>query len=223
MYTLYIGNKNYSSWSLRPWLLMRNFDIPFEVREVQVAGLGANELHRGYSGNGLVPCLHVDGFQVWDSLAIGEFLAERHPGLWPADPLTRARARSVSCEMHSGFGALRGAMSMNIKMRLKGKPASAAVQADIDRIAQIWTEARAQFAHDAGPWLFGDFSIADAMFAPVVWRFHTYNVSLPPLAARYRDDMLNHPAMREWEAAALLEDVALAHYDSVAQEYGGSR
>lgn len=223
MYALYFGNKNYSSWSLRPWVLMKHFDIPFEAHQVQVSGKGAHAGHRAYSANGLVPCLHVDGFQVWDTLAIAEFLAERHPGLWPADALARARARSVSAEMHSGFGALRTAMPMNIKLRLKGKTPSAEVQADIDRVAEIWTQARTAFAGDAGPYLFGEFSIADAMYAPVVMRFVTYNVALPPVAAAYRDAMLAHPAMVEWAEAARAEPVALAAYDAVAEAYGGAR
>ncbi|MCB1939186.1 MAG: glutathione S-transferase [Rhodocyclaceae bacterium] len=223
MYTLYFGNKNYSSWSLRPWLLMQHFGIGFEAHQVQVSGRGAHDGHRGYSANGLVPCLHVGDFQIWDTLAIAEFLAERHPGLWPDDEFTRARARSVSCEMHSGFGALRGAMPMNIKLRLKGVPLNAEVQADVDRVAAIWTEARTDFAGDRGPWLFGDFSIADAMFAPVVWRFHTYNVALPSVAAAYRDAMLAHPAMRAWEADALAETIVLPSYDAVGEAWGGPR
>ena len=223
MYALYFGNMNYSSWSLRPWLLMRHFDIPFEPHRVQVLGVGVHDKHRGYSANGLVPCLHVDGFQIWETLAIAEFLAERYAGLWPDDEMTRARARSVASEMHGGFGALRGAMPMNIKLRLKGKPANTQVQTDIDRVAAIWTEAREKFAGDRGPWLFGDFSIADAMFAPVVWRFNTYNVDLPPVAAAYRDAMLAHPGMREWEAGALAETDVLPDCDAIASEYGGAR
>ncbi|HQU88620.1 MAG: glutathione S-transferase family protein [Rhodocyclaceae bacterium] len=223
MYALYFGNKNYSSWSLRPWVLMKHFEIPFEEHQVQVSGKGAHAGHRGYSANGLVPCLHVDGFQVWDTLAIAEFLAERHSGLWPADPLARARARSVACEMHSGFGAVRSAMPMNIKLLLKGKPPSAEVQADIDRIAEIWTQTRSEFAGDAGPYLFGAFSVADAMFAPVVMRFVTYNVALPPVAEAYRDAMLAHPAMVEWADAARAETVALPAYDAVVEAYGGAR
>ncbi len=223
MYTLYFGNMNYSSWSLRPWVLMRHFDIPFASRKVTVDGTGPNERHRDYSANGLVPCLHVDGFQIWDTLAIAEFLAERHDGLWPRDALARARARSVACEMHSGYTAVRGAMPMNIKLRLHGAPLAADVQADVDRIAQVWTECRAQFGAEGGPFLFGAFSIADAMFAPVVWRFHTFNVSLPPVAAAYRDAMLAHPAMQAWEAGALAETIAMPAYDAVADAWGGPR
>lgn len=237
MYTLYIGNKNYSSWSLRPWLLMQHFGIAFDEQVVGVAGRGASDLHRAYSDSGLVPCLHVRGmpaaagtaFQVWDTLAIAEFLAEQHPdlALWPKDTLARARARSVSAEMHSGFGALRSAWGMNIKMRLKGAPLSADVAADVARVEAIWRDARENFAAasgTSGPYLFGDFSVADAMFAPVVFRFFSYAAPLTALSQAYVQTMLAHPAMRAWEAAALAETSALAHYDEAAlTQFGGPR
>ena len=223
MCDLYIGNKNDSSWSLRPWLLLKHFAIPFAEHMVSVAGRDYNPALKPLAGNARVPCLHEDGFQVWESLAIAETLAERHPQMWPADPRARARARSISAEMHAGFVDLRTAMPMNLKLRLRGRPASSAVQRDIDRVVEIWEEARTQFATPDGPWLFGAFSVADAMFAPVVWRFHVYNVDLPPLAGVYRDAMLAHPAMQEWYAASILESEAHAHYDCLAEEYGGSR
>ena len=225
MYQLYIGNKNYSSWSLRPWVLMKHFEIPFEEVNKEVAGRGANDLHRAYSASGLLPCLHAEGFQIWDTLAIAEFLNEQHPDkkLLPNDIHARARARSISAEMHSGFAALRSAMPMNIKMRLKGKAATEAVSADIARIEAIWTEARRDYAGDK-PYLFGDFSIADAMYAPIVWRLFSYNVQLTSPAQAYLEAMLAHPAMREWEAAALAETTALVSYDeAVFEEYGGPR
>lgn len=223
MYDLHLGNKNYSSWSLRPWLLMQHFGIPFGEHMVSVAGRDYNPALKPIAGNACVPCLHDDGFQIWDSLAIAEYLAERHPQMWPAERKARARARSVCAEMHSGFMHLRKAMPMNLKLRLKGKPASPEVQRDIDRIVEIWEDARNNFAGGDGHWLFGDFSVADAMFAPVAWRFHIYNVALPPVAAAWRDAVLAHPAMREWHAAALLETEAHAHYDGLADEYGGPR
>ena len=223
MLVLYIGNKNYSSWSLRPWLLLKHFGIPFTEHLVSVAGRDYNPALKPLAGNARVPCLHEDGFQVWESLAIAETLAERYPQMWPADPRARARARSISAEMHAGFAQLRTAMPMNLKLKLKGKPATPEVQRDIDRVAEIWEEARTQFATAGGPWLFGAFSVADAMFAPIVWRFHVYNVALPPVAAAYRDAMLAHPAMQEWYAAGLLETEAHAHYDRLADEYGGMR
>ena len=162
---LYIGNKNYSSWSLRPWLLLKHLGIPFTEHMVSVAGRDYNPALRPIAGNARVPCLHVDGFQIWESLAIAEYLAEQYPALWPADPKARARARSISAEMHAGFANLRKAMPMNLKFRLRGKPADAAVQRDIDRIVELWTEARTRFATPDGPYLFGDFSVADGMYA----------------------------------------------------------
>lgn len=223
MYRLYIGNKNYSSWSLRPWLLMKHFGVPFVEHMVSVAGRDYNPALKPIAGNARVPCLHDDGFAVWESIAIAEYLAERDPRMWPDDAHARARARSVSAEMHAGFARLRTAMPMNLKLKLKGKAAAPDVQRDIDRVIEIWEEARSQFAGAAGPYLFGAFSVADAMYAPVAWRLHTYNVALPPVAAAYRDTLLAHPAMVEWHAVALRESEAHAHYDMLAEEYGGLR
>lgn len=223
MFDLYIGNKNYSSWSLRAWLLLKHFGIPFTEHLVSVAGRDYNPALKPLAGNARVPCLHEDGFAIWESLAIAETLAERYPQMWPADLRARARARSISAEMHAGFAQLRTAMPMNLKFTLKGKPATPEVQRDIDRIAEIWEEARTQFATADGPWLFGAFSVADAMFAPIVWRFHVYNVALPPVAAAYRDAMLAHPAMQEWYVAGIKETEAHAHYDHLADDYGGMR
>ena len=223
MFDLYIGNKNYSSWSLRPWLLMKHFAIPFTEHLVSVAGRDYNPALTPLAGNARVPCLHEDGFQIWESIAIAETLAERYPAMWPADARARARARSISAEMHAGFTHLRSAMPMNLKLKLKGKPATPEVQRDIDRISEIWSEARTQFATADGPYLFGSFSVADAMYAPIVWRLHIYNVTLPALAASYRETMLAHPAMGEWYAAALAESEAHAAYDRLADDYGGMR
>jgi len=223
MFDLYLGNKNYSSWSLRPWLLLKHFAIPFTEHMVSVAGRDYNPALKPLAGNARVPCLHEDGFQIWESIAIAETLAERWPQMWPADARARARARSISAEMHSGFAKLRTAMPMNLKLKLKGKPATPEVQRDIDRIVEIWEEARSRFAKGDGPYLFGDFSVADAMYAPIVWRLHIYNVALPPVAAAYRDTLLAHPAMQEWYANALKESEAHAHYDQLAEEYGGPR
>lgn len=223
MFDLYIGNKNYSSWSLRPWLLMRHLDITFSEHQVSVSGRGPHPDHQSYSGNRLVPCLHDDGFQVWESIAIMEYLAERYPAAWPADAKARARARSIAAEMHAGFSSLRTAMPMNLKLRLQGKPASAEVQRDIDRIVELWSEARSEFAGDRGPWLFGAYSAADAMYAPIACRFDIYNVSLPPLAATYRDTVLADTFLQAWRADALKESEAHTHYDAKTAEYGGPR
>jgi glutathione S-transferase len=223
MLELYIGNKNYSSWSLRPWLLLKHFGIPFREHMVSVAGRDYNPLLKPLAGNARVPCLHDKGFLVWESIAIAEYLAEQHPKMWPADRQARARARSISAEMHAGFAKLRTAMPMNLKLKLKGKPASPEVQRDIERIVEIWEEARSTFATGDSPYLFGNFSVADAMYAPIVWRLHIYNVALPPLAAAYSAAMLAHPAMREWHQAALLESEAHEHYDRLTDDYGGPR
>lgn len=224
MFDLYIGNKNYSSWSLRAWILMKHFGIPFTEYMVSVAGRDFNPALKPIAGNARVPSLHHDGFPVWESIAIAEYLAEIHPGMWPADAKARARARCISAEMHAGFAKLRTAMPMNLKFRLKGKEVlPPEVQRDVDRIVEIWEDARSNFASGDGPYLFGGFSIADAMYAPIVWRLHVYNVPLSGVAAAYRDAMLAHPAMAEWYEAALNESEAHPHYDNLAAEYGGPR
>lgn len=223
MYTLYLGNKNYSSWSLRAWLLLKHFGIPFREQMVSVAGRDYNASLKPLAGNARVPCLHDEGFQVWESIAIAEYLAERHPHLWPADARARARARSISAEMHAGFAKLRTAMPMNLKLKLRGRPAEPEVQREIDRIVEIWDEARTAFAAGEAPYLFGDFSIADAMYAPIVWRFHSYNVPLSGKAAAYASVMLAHPAMQAWYAEAMQEREAHPHYDQLAAAYGGPR
>ncbi|AST30796.2 MULTISPECIES: glutathione S-transferase family protein [Ralstonia solanacearum species complex] len=196
---LVIGNKNYSSWSLRPWLLARQAGIPFEEIRLRLGSEGfAAEIHR-YSPAGRVPVL-VDGdITVWDSLAICETLAERFPRarLWPEDPKARAHARSICAEMHAGFANLRSQMPMNVTAMLPGLGWNVAVQRDVDRIAQIWTELRQKYAAE-GPFLFGHFTVADAFYAPVVSRFATYGVRLPESAKTYADHILNLPAMQEW-------------------------
>lgn len=204
--TLVIGNRNYSSWSLRAWLLMRQLGIDFEERGL---ALSSDEFRREivrYSPAKRVPVLVVDGFAVWDSLAIAEYLGDAYPelGVWPADRKARARARSVCAEMHSGFSALRNAMPVNIEAKLPGLRWNLAVQADVDRIAQIWFELRSEHASE-GPFLFGRFSAADAFYAPVVTRFDTYAVTLAPPCEEYRRAIHALPAMRDWIAAALAE------------------
>ncbi|STQ89963.1 glutathione S-transferase [Iodobacter fluviatilis] len=218
MYQLHIGSKNYSSWSLRPWILMKHFNIEFLEKN---APLDGEQAYREYVENGLLPCLYDDGFNVWDSLAIAEYLAEKHPEMWPKNPKARARARCIAAEMHSGFANLRCVMPMNIKLRAQGGDLVLSVKRDIERICSIWREAR-QLA-EIGPYLFGAFSVADAMYAPVVWRLHCYNVALPDDVAIYRDVMLKHPAMKEWEQGALAEKLVLPQEDMLLEAFGGRR
>jgi glutathione S-transferase len=214
--TLVIGNKNYSSWSLRPWLLMRHHGIVFD--EVRLP-LDTPEFDSGvarWSPSRRVPVLHDGDLVVWDSLAISEYVSETLLGGagWPADPARRAVARSVSAEMHSGFQALRNALPLNCRRRVSGFVVPADAQGDIDRVARIWRECRER-ASD-GPFLFGAFSIADAMYAPVVLRFRTYGVALDGAAARYAETMLGLAALREWLTAAESEGLALPKYDTIA-------
>lgn len=205
MYTLYLGNKNYSSWSLRGWLAMKLAGAPFD--EVMVAlsdGGPPNPANRAFSPSARVPCLHDGDVVVWDSLAIGETLAERHAGLWPADGATRAWARSVCCEMHSGFTALRREMTMCIRERVDVRPWSPLLAADVARVAEIWNEGRRRFG-GGGAYLCGALSLADAFYAPVAFRFRTYGVAPDGAAGAYLSELLAHPLLREWEAAALAE------------------
>jgi len=203
MYTLYVGNKNYSSWSLRGWLATKLCGAPF--REVPIGLSGTyNPANLAFSPTALVPALHDGTTIVWDSLAIGEYLAERHPGMWPANPVSRAWARSISAEMHSGFSALRNDMTMCIRERVDVRPWSDVLAANIARVEEIWTESRARFGRD-GSFLCGTFSIADAFYAPVAFRFRTYGVSPSGVAGAYLSALLAHPFLREWEAAALVE------------------
>lgn len=205
--TLYIGDKNLSSWSLRPWLLMKEAGIPFTEKLIRLDKPDSKGSILERSPSGLVPCL-VDGdVTIWDSLAIAEYLAERFPdkALWPTERAARARARSISAEMHSGFAELRKVWPMNfsrVGMRHLRPPG---VTRDIERIVAIWTEARAGFGA-GGRFLFGGFSIADAMYAPVVSRFMTYGpLDLPADASAYCDAVFALPAMREWGVGAAKE------------------
>ncbi len=209
MLQLVIGNKNYSSWSLRSWLLLTEAGIPFEeIRLSLFTPEFAREIAR-YTPAKRVPVL-VDpdaapgGLAVWDTLAIAEYLAERFPDrrLWPDDVADRARARSVCAEMHAGFQTLRGAMPMNIANDLPGHGWSVAVQDDVDRLVAMWDEL---LAKSGGPLLFGRFTIADAFFAPVLSRLKTYGVALPARAAAYRDAVHALAGMRAWTDAARLE------------------
>ena len=206
---LVVGNKNYSSWSLRPWLAMKVLGVPFEEKRIPLYGPASKAELLKYNPAGKVPCLVDGAVTVWDSLAILEYLAERHARLWPADAAERARARSISAEMHSGFPHLRQHMSMNIRKRLPGKGRTPEVLAEIARVVDIWRPAR-------GPFLFGEFGAADAMYAPVVLRFRTYEVELPPACRAYADRVLALPALQEWMRAAERETETLPQFEQYA-------
>jgi len=206
---LYIGNRNYSSWSLRGWLVTKLSGEAFEEIDVPLAGLVPNPANYGFSPSGLVPCLHDGEAVVWDSLAIAAHLAERHPPMWPDDRAARAWARSISAEMHSGFSTLRNEMTMCIRERVDVRPWSPGLAANIERITQIWDESRRRFGA-GGDFLCGRYSIADCFYAPVAFRFQTYGVSPVGAAGAYLEALLTHPDVREWERAALAETTIVA-------------
>ena len=208
---LVIANKNYSSWSMRPWLLLTHFGIPFDETLIELDRPGTKVAILAHSASGKVPCLLTDdGFAVWDSLAIAETLAERYPqhALWPRDANARARARSVSAEMHSGFVALRNAMPMNIRAWKPGAGMTLEVLADIARVDAIWGDC---LAASGGPFLFGEFTIADAMYAPVVMRFNSYQPVLSDDAAAYAARVTALPAVAAWIDAARRETHVVPH------------
>ncbi|HEY0856773.1 MAG TPA: glutathione S-transferase family protein [Albitalea sp.] len=210
---LYIGNKNYSSWSLRPWLLMTHAGIPFEEIKLRLsfdAGSPFKKALAAITPTGRVPVLVDEGFAVWDTLAIAEYLAEKYPAkqLWPAQPLARARARSLCAEMHSGFAALRSHCTMNIEASLpeigaKVLAEQPEVASDLARLAAMW---EGQLDEHGGPFLFGAFTIADAFFAPVCTRIKTYALPMPPRAAAYVEHIHSLPAMQAWTQAARAEN-----------------
>ena len=203
---LVIGNKNYSSWSLRPWIAMKTLGLAFDEKRILLDTPGTKGEILRHSPAGRVPCLVDGGLAVWDSLAILEYLAESHPRLWPAERAERARARSLAAEMHAGFAALRTHMGLNVRARFPGKGRNAEALEDIRRIDAIWSQAK-------GPFLFGAFTAADAMFAPVVLRFRTYEVRVSNRA--YCEAMLALPAMKQWIAEAEREPEAIPKYDLV--------
>jgi glutathione S-transferase len=202
-YVLYIGNKNYSSWSVRGWLAAKLSGAPFREVKIQLTGI-YNPDNRAFSPTALVPALHDGDVQVWDSLAIGEYLAEKHPGMWPKDAAARAWARSIAAEMHSGFAALRSEMAMCIRERVDVRPWSAGLASNIARVEEIWNETRRRFGK-GGAYLMGEFSLADVFYAPVAFRFQTYQVSPQGAAGEYLRALLAHPLVREWERDALAE------------------
>lgn len=221
MYELYIANKNYSSWSLRPWVLMRQLGLTFNEHVVPFTdgAPGSNwDAFRSFSPTGKVPALNHDGTSLWDSLGIVEYLAERHDGVWPNDPQARAWARCAAAEMHSGFGALRQHCTMNCGIRVRLEHVSEALRGDIARLDELWNEGLARFG---GPFLGGaSFSAVDAFFAPVAFRVQTYGLKLSPAAQAYVARLLDLPAMREWLADALAETWREPGHEAEASEAG---
>ena len=210
---LFVGNLNYSSWSLRPWLCLRWAGIDFAetLVELDQPGYGQGQIADvlAVSASGRVPVLHVGPHRIWDSLAIAEWAAETAPaaGLWPSDRWRRAAARSATCEMHAGFAALRRDLPMNLRRRTRARDLPAETLADIARVDALWTTTRQQHGAD-GPYLFGARTIADAFFAPVATRFRTYAIELSPTAAAYRDALLADDQVRAWEDRALAQPTA---------------
>jgi glutathione S-transferase len=205
-FSLVLANKNYSSWSLRGWLALKMTGVEFEEIVVPLREAETRTTLLRYSPSGKAPCLVHGAITVWESLAIGEYLAELFPnaGLWPRNAAARAHARAIASEMHAGFIPLRRTLPMNIRAKHGGFPVAEDVQQDVNRIEAIWRDARDRFGGE-GPFLFGTFSLADAMYAPVAARFVTYGIALGEEASLYRDAVMGHPLMVEWRAASEAE------------------
>jgi len=216
--TLYIANKNYSSWSLRPWLLMKQLGIPFQ-ESLQPFIEGSNWVpFRQFSPNGRVPCLRDGDTVVWDSLAIVEYLAENHPAVWPSGRAARTWARCAAAEMHAGFATLRTECGMSCGTRVRLNRIGTALQADIARIHELWNEGLSRFG---GPFLASEaFTAVDAFYAPVVFRIQTYGLPTDGAAVGYVQRMLSLPAMREWYATALAETWRDGPHEAEVRQYG---
>ncbi len=218
MYELYIANRNYSSWSLRPWVLMTARGIHFHERITPFASGSNFEAFRQFSPTGKVPCLRDGATVVWDSLAIAEYLAEMHPGLWPLAREARTWARCASAEMHAGFGTLRNVCGMNVGVRVRLRDRSAALRVDLQRLEELWSEGLERFG---GPYLAGnEFTIVDAFYCPVAFRARTYDLRFEGEAATYLQRLLQLPAMLEWESAALAETWRDAAHDEEILQHG---
>jgi len=203
MYDLYIANKNYSSWSLRPWALLSELGIPFREHLVFFEDGSSWERFRKFSPTGKVPCLMDEGTVVWESLAIAEYVAERHEGVWPKDAKARAWSRSVATEMHAGFTALRGHCPMNIGLRVRLREIGAELQRDLDRLGELWNEGLSRFG---GPFLSGkNFTAVDAFFAPVAFRVQTFGLALDDVSLAYAARLRELPSVRRWYEAGLAE------------------
>jgi glutathione S-transferase len=214
--TIYLGNKNYSSWSLRGWLALRATGLAFDEVVIPLQEPATRATILRHSPSGRVPALRHGDRVVWDSLAIGEYLAEisPEPRLWPDRRGARATARAISAEMHAGFAALRAHLPMNIRLHAPNRGVTPEVQADINRITAIWRDCRRRVPEDGGPFLFGGFTIADAMYAPVVSRFRTYGIELDELCQAYADAIWALPAMQDWVAAAGHEPMIIEEYET---------
>lgn len=197
--TLIIGNCNYSSWSLRPWFFLQHHRIPFNTRKISLFSETMEEEMRPYFSDGKVPVLLDGDLEIWDSLAILEYLAERFPDRhgWPADVSARAQARAVSAEMHSSFPDLRNEMPMNCRKRFPGFRPGERARRDLERLFTVWRHCRERYA-GGGPWLFGGFTVADCMYAPVVMRLVSYGIGMEPVVRDYVDTLYNSPAARDW-------------------------
>jgi glutathione S-transferase len=209
-FTIYIGNKNYSSWSLRGWLMLKHTGAAFEEVLIPLSEPSTRATILRHSPSGKVPALRHGDQLVWDSLAIGEYLAELYPStrLWPEEMKARSLARAVSAEMHAGFAPLRTHLPMNMRSSFPERGVTPEAQADINRITALWRDCRSRFGA-GGEFLFGHFSIADAMYAPVVSRFRTYKIALEEEAQRYADAIWALPALQEWLAAARNEPMII--------------
>lgn len=210
---LVIGNKNYSSWSMRPWLALRHLGVGFEEVRIPLYVEGSREKILGYSPAGRVPVYIEDGVTVWDSIAILEYLAERRPALWPEDARARALARSVSAEMHSGFSALRNALPCNCRASGRRVEIGEEAARDIKRILEIWEACRRGYGK-TGPWLFGRFTVADAMYAPVASRFNTYGIEADGQAEKYIGTVLSDVHMREWISGSEREEEVIEKFEA---------
>ena len=217
MFELYIANKNYSSWSLRPWVLMKELQIPFKEHLIPFTQSDNWEIFRKFSPNGKVPCLITPQTTVWDSLAITEFLAE-HARVWPTEPIARAWARSASAEMHSGYGALRQQCPMNCSVRIEMHSVSVELQKDINRLDELWQQGLENFG---GPFLAGRyFTAVDAFFCPVAFRVQTYQIQMSAPALAYAQRLLDLNSMQQWDTAARAEPWIEPEHDQECRDAG---
>ncbi|WP_395373171.1 glutathione S-transferase family protein [Marinicella sp. W31] len=208
-YTLVIGNKNYSSWSLRPWLLMKHLQLNFTEVKVPLYQADTKQQLLQHSPVGQVPVLKTQDTAIWDSLAICEYLTEQHGNGWPEDSTQRALARAISCEMHSGFSQIRSLLPMNCRLRIAVTLESEPLKLEIERVLSIWKTQRQQHG-DAGDFLFGGFSVADCMYAPVVLRFESYGIPVEQIHRDYMDAILALPAMQVWIAEGIQENEVIS-------------